>query len=79
MPSSVSNEQVSLLGDPERIEAINVFGPTIQFSTVARGTIPPAMSIPLHSQEDPETFISTAGAVEGLVITGEGFQWVPST
>ena len=86
MPSSISDEHVAHLIDPERVDAINLLGPTIQFLTspqetsapcIMRGTIPPAVSIPLHSHADPETFIVTSGTVEGLVITGRDVKWVP--
>ena len=86
MPSSIAGDRVADLIDPERVDAINILGPTIQFLTspeetsapcIMRGTIPPAVSIPLHSHADPETFILTSGAVEGLVITGHDFKWVP--
>ena len=86
MPSSITYERVAHLIEPERVEAVNVLGPTIQFLTspeetsapcIMRGTIPPAVSIPLHSHADPETFMLISGEVEGLVITGDDFSWVP--
>ena len=86
MPSTNSYKHIAHLIDTESVETINVLGPTIQFLTspeetsapcIIRGTIPTAVSIPLHSHEDPETFLMTSGAVDGLVITGEDFKWVP--
>jgi quercetin dioxygenase-like cupin family protein len=53
---------------------IDVQGAAIEFLTTAgeepcvmRGTIPPGMTVPLHSHEDPETFVLLAGHAEGLV------------
>ncbi len=87
MPGSNSDQQqVAHLIDVEGVEVIDVLGPTIQFLTspeerdapcIMRGTIPPAVSIPLHSHADPETFLMISGAVEGLVVAGDDFTWVP--
>jgi quercetin dioxygenase-like cupin family protein len=80
MPSSISHEDVAHLVDPERVDAIDVLGPTIQFLTpvedqsgpcVMRGTIPAGVSIPLHSHGDPETFVMISGTVEGLLYGDE--------
>jgi quercetin dioxygenase-like cupin family protein len=71
------------LGDAETID---VLGPTIQFLTpptagdnepcVMRGTIPPGVSVPLHSHRDPETFLMVSGEVEALTEADGGFTWV---
>jgi quercetin dioxygenase-like cupin family protein len=68
-------------------ETLDVVGATVQFLSppeqgelapcVLRGTIPPRGIVPMHSHADPETFIAVAGEVEGLVHSGEAFQWVP--
>jgi quercetin dioxygenase-like cupin family protein len=85
LPSNISSELVAHLIESERVAAINVLGPTIQFLTsleetsapcIMRGTIPPAASIPLHSHAAPETFMLISGAVEGLVVSGDDFRWV---
>jgi quercetin dioxygenase-like cupin family protein len=53
---------------------IDVQGAAIEFVTppdeepcVMRGTIPPGMTVPLHSHADPETFVVLSGHAEGLV------------
>jgi quercetin dioxygenase-like cupin family protein len=85
MPSDVTAGHVGRLIDPDRLDTIDVLGPTIQFLTstrepsepcVMRGTIPPGVSIPLHSHADPETFLMVSGSVEGLIYRENDFQWV---
>jgi quercetin dioxygenase-like cupin family protein len=84
MPSSIS-QQCAYLFWPGHAETFDVLGPTIQFVTspnetnapcVIRGTIPPGVSIPLHSHEDPETFVLLSGTVEALVCRDENFEWM---
>jgi quercetin dioxygenase-like cupin family protein len=84
MPSGISARFAHLVR-PEDLETIDVFGPTIQFITspsetnapcIMRGTIPPGVSIPLHSHADPETFVLLSGTVEGLVCRQEDFEWL---
>jgi mannose-6-phosphate isomerase-like protein (cupin superfamily) len=41
-----------------------------------RGTIPPGVSVPLHSHAEPETFVMLSGTVEGLVCRHEDFEWI---
>jgi quercetin dioxygenase-like cupin family protein len=73
------------LVDPRQIEVLDLLGPTIAFLTepedgepcVMRGTIPPRGTVPLHSHADPETFLTLAGEVEGLVMSPDGHRWVP--
>jgi quercetin dioxygenase-like cupin family protein len=85
MSSLVSNESAAHLIDPRDVEILGVMGPTIQFMVppeaaapcIMRGTIPPGVSVPLHSHPEPETFISISGHVEGLVEAPEGLKWVP--
>lgn len=86
MSRHIANETaVAHLVDPDRVEIINVLGPTIQFLTspedagapcVMRGTIPPGVPIPMHSHADPETFMAISGLVEALVCDGSDFKWV---
>jgi quercetin dioxygenase-like cupin family protein len=84
MPSSIS-EQLAHLVRPDQAHTIDVLGPTIQYVTspaetgapcVMRGTIPPGVSIPLHSHADPETFVMLSGSVEGLVFRDKDFEWI---
>jgi quercetin dioxygenase-like cupin family protein len=42
---------------------------------VMRGTIPPGVSVPLHSHEDAESFYLLSGEAEALVQTADGLQW----
>jgi quercetin dioxygenase-like cupin family protein len=86
MPNSISVDRAAHRVDPERIETIDVLGPTLQFLTppedrdapcIMRGTIPPGVSVPLHSHGDTETFLMISGKVEGLVYSGENFNWIP--
>ena len=68
------------------LEAINVIGPSIQFLTpleegddapcLMQGTIPPGVTVPLHSHADSETFLQVSGEVEALVEAEGGFDWV---
>ncbi len=83
---SVATRPVAHVVDMAALPTISILGPTIQFITgpgddhepcVMRGTIPPGGSIPLHSHDDPETFVQMDGAVEGLAYRGESWTWVP--
>jgi quercetin dioxygenase-like cupin family protein len=72
--------------DPRSAQIFDTLGPTIQILTprngaddhpcVLRGTIPPWVTISLHSHQDPETWLPLSGELEALVETAEGFQWV---
>ena len=42
---------------------------------VLRGTIPPGVSVPLHSHADAESFYVLSGEAEALVQTEGGFEW----
>ena len=73
------------LVDPAHLERLEVLGPTIQFVAdpveesapcVMRGTIPPGVSVPLHSHADPETLLSLSGELRGLTFRGEDFEWI---
>jgi hypothetical protein len=60
------------LVDPRNVETLDVLG--VQFLTpprdgdpcVMRGTVPLGITVPLHSQPDPETFIQVPGEIEWL-------------
>jgi quercetin dioxygenase-like cupin family protein len=78
------SQRTAHLVDPDEAETLDVLGPTIAFLTapelgtpcVMRGTIPPGGIVPLHSHPDPETFLTLAGEVEGLVMSLGGHRWV---
>lgn len=65
---------------------LDVFGPTVEFLTspsgadavncVMMGTIPPGVSVPLHSHSDVESFFLLSGAVQVLAQPGENFEWL---
>jgi quercetin dioxygenase-like cupin family protein len=65
---------------------IEVFGPTLELLTdpneagavysVLKGTIPPGVSVPLHSHADPESFYVLSGTVEAYSERGGGFEWL---
>ena len=41
------------------------------------GTIPPGVVVPLHSHDDPETFIPISGQIQGLAYrSDDDFEWV---
>lgn len=84
MARNAANPPVALLLKPRRSEIVDVMGPTIEFLThpdegdpcIMRGTILPGVIVPLHSHADPETFLPTAGEVEGLTQTADGYRWI---
>jgi quercetin dioxygenase-like cupin family protein len=75
---------VAYFADPG--ESFDMLGPSIQFLTpfeqgetapcVMRGTVPPGAAVPLHSHENPETFIVISGELEALLRPAENFRWV---
>jgi quercetin dioxygenase-like cupin family protein len=81
-----SDRRVAHLVDMHKVEVLNILGPTLELLTppdeaddalcVMRGTIPPGGIVPLHSHADPETFILISGKQEGLVYSGDAFEWV---
>lgn len=64
---------------------LDVFGPTVEFLTspeeagasycVMIGTVPPGISVPLHSHPDPESFYLISGTLEVLSQQGDDFKW----
>jgi quercetin dioxygenase-like cupin family protein len=64
----------------------DVFGPTVEFLTspeetdsgycVMIGTVPPGVSVPLHSHSDPESFYLLSGALEVLSERDDDFEWL---
>jgi quercetin dioxygenase-like cupin family protein len=65
---------------------LDVLGPIVEILTpldapddapcAIRGTIPPGVSVPLHSHPEPETFVAQSGTVEGLARSGARLDWV---
>ncbi|RUU96013.1 cupin domain-containing protein [Mesorhizobium sp. M6A.T.Cr.TU.017.01.1.1] len=84
MLDTAISERAAHLVDPRNVETLDVLGPVVQFLTsprdgepcVMRGTIPPGVTVPLHSHADPETFIQISGEIEGLSQSQKGFVWV---
>ena len=84
MTRHAANPPVAFLLKPRPSDVFDVMGPTIEFLThpdegapcIMRGTIPPGVIVPLHSHTDPETFLPTAGEIEGLTQTGDGYRWI---
>lgn len=70
----------------EKHGLLDVFGPTLQFLTspddasaeysVMIGTIPPGVSIPLHSHADEESFYFLSGSAQALTQRGDAFEWI---
>ena len=67
-------------------EALEVFGPSVQFLVapqpsdeapcVMKGTIPPGVSVPMHSHAGIEAFIVLSGDVEVLSDEGGKAHWI---
>jgi quercetin dioxygenase-like cupin family protein len=65
---------------------LDVLGPTVEFLVlpsecagdycVIRGTIPPGVSVPLHSHPDNESFFLLSGSVQALEQRKNGFRWI---
>jgi quercetin dioxygenase-like cupin family protein len=65
---------------------LDVFGPTVEFLALPEethadycvmiGTIPPGVSVPLHSHPDPESFYLLSGTVLALSQRGDRFEWL---
>jgi quercetin dioxygenase-like cupin family protein len=77
---------MSLEKNPTTGLIVEFFGPTVEFLTspedehndfcVLKGTIPPGVSVPLHSHPDTEDFFIISGSVEGLRHDTEGYKWI---
>lgn len=77
---------MSLEKNPTTGLILEFFGPTVEFLTspdderndfcVLKGTIPPGVSVPLHSHGDTEDFIVISGSVEGLRHDSDGYKWI---
>ncbi|HSS16901.1 MAG TPA: cupin domain-containing protein [Candidatus Dormibacteraeota bacterium] len=65
---------------------LDVLGPTVKFLVlpsecagdycVIRGTIPPGVSVPLHSHPDRESFFLLSGSVQALEQRKNAFKWI---
>lgn len=74
MLDTAISERAAHLVDPRNVETLDVLGPVVQFLTaprdgepcVMRGTIPPGVTVPLHSHADPETFIQIPARSKGF-------------
>jgi quercetin dioxygenase-like cupin family protein len=65
---------------------LDVLGPTVEFLTspdetdavycVMIGTIPPGISVPLHSHADVESFFTLSGTVQALSQKADSFEWL---
>ena len=65
---------------------VELFGPMVEFLTlpgdehsdfcVLKGTVPPGVSIPLHSHSDTEDFLIVSGSMEGLRQDTGGYKWI---
>ena len=65
---------------------LDVFGPTVEFLTspseaeavycVMRGTMPPGVTVPLHSHPDVESFFLLSGAVQMLTQREDTCAWL---
>jgi quercetin dioxygenase-like cupin family protein len=71
-----------IVRDGER-SVLDVLGPTIepltsreeQSCSVMKGTIPPGVSVPLHSHADVESFYVLSGEAQVLLQTEDGLEW----
>ena len=67
-------------------ETLDVFGPTVEFLTAPEsadiphcmmiGTIPPGISVPLHSHADVESFYVLSGQLQALIQHGDRLEWL---
>jgi len=65
---------------------LDVFGPTLEFLILPReadsaycvmtGTIPPGVSVPIHSHPDAESFFLVSGAVQVMSRRDGAFEWL---
>src|SRR5918994_779459 len=77
---------MSLEKNPSTGKVLELFGPTIEFLTsphdtqsdfcVLKGTLPPGISVPLHSHADTEDFFVISGEIEGLRQDNKGYEWI---
>jgi quercetin dioxygenase-like cupin family protein len=82
MPSHHDNSKVfQRLADQSSGQALDVFGPTVEFLTwsaefcVLRGVVPPGATVPLHRHGDAEDFFIISGTQQILVQGKNGLEW----
>jgi quercetin dioxygenase-like cupin family protein len=78
--------EVTHIVDRGTYGVLDVLGPTIEFLTSPQdldaiycmmlGTIPPGVSVPLHSHADVESFYVLSGKVQVLSQQGSNFEWL---
>lgn len=76
---------MSLEKNPSTGKVLELFGPTVEFLTspqnaqsdfcVLKGTIPPCVSVSLHSHADTEDFLVVSGELEGLRHDIKDYTW----
>jgi quercetin dioxygenase-like cupin family protein len=81
MPIEISHGR-----DKQSRIVLDVLGPTVEFLVlpsetaagycVLKGTIPPGVSVPLHSHPDDESFFLLSGSVQSLEHRKDGFAWI---
>jgi quercetin dioxygenase-like cupin family protein len=91
MPTKVLShiKEYAHIVDRSAHNVLDLFGPKIEFLTSPRdpeavycvmvGTIPPGVSVPLHSHADVESFYVLSGSVQVLSQqgdSGDGFEWL---
>ena len=67
-----------------RTLVVDVLGPTVEFLTppseevycVLKGSIPPGMSVPLHSHPEPESFLVVSGSGQVLTERNARLEWL---
>jgi quercetin dioxygenase-like cupin family protein len=79
-------EEKRIQKNPTRGLSVELFGPTIEYLTspddtqnnfcILKGTIPPGVSIPLHSHSDTEDFYIISGSLEALKCDVQGHTWI---
>lgn len=77
---------MSLEKNPSTGKVLELLGPTVEFLTspqdaqndfcVLKGTIPPSVSVPLHSHADTDDFLVISVEVEGLRQDSEDYTWI---
>jgi quercetin dioxygenase-like cupin family protein len=77
---------MSLEKNPTTGLVLDFFGPTVEVLIapdddrsdfcLLKGTIPPGVSVPLHSHPDAEDFFIISGSVEGLRHDTNGYEWI---
>jgi quercetin dioxygenase-like cupin family protein len=77
---------MSIEKNPRTGKVLELFGPTVEFLTssqdtqsdfcVLKGTLPPGISVPLHSHTDTEDFFVISGEIEGLRQDNKGYEWI---